>query len=78
MSAQRVVVLRWIEDNVRTVHRMLFGPGRVDLAMAEARAEDALTQLMGSLTLLIPRLDVPSAAQLLGDPDRIVAIADSR
>jgi hypothetical protein len=73
---QRDFVLRWIEEIVRTVHRMLFGPGPVDLAMAESRVEDAIAQLLGPLTLLIPRLDVPSASDLLGDTDRIMGLAE--
>src|SRR5687768_849469 len=73
---QRDFVLRWIEEIVRTVHRMLFGPGPVDVASAEARVSDAIAQLLGPLTLLVPRLDVPSAADLLGDGDRIISLAD--
>jgi hypothetical protein len=73
---QRDFVLRWIEEIVRTVHRMLFGPGPVDLAMAESRVDDAIAHLLGPLTLLIPRLDVPSAADLLGDSDRIMGLAE--
>lgn len=73
---QRDFVLRWIEDIVRTVHRMVFGPGQVDLSAAESRVEEAMAQLLGPLTLLIPRLDVPSAADLLGDTDRIMGLAE--
>ena len=73
---QRDFVLRWIEDIVRTVHRMLFGPGSVDVAMAETRVADAIAQLLGPLTLLVRRLDVPSAADLLGDGDRITCLAE--
>jgi hypothetical protein len=73
---QRDFVLRWIEDIVRTVHRMLFGPGPVSVAMAETRVADAIAQLLGPLTLLVPRLDVPSAADLLGDADRITSLAE--
>ena len=73
---QRDFVLRWIEEIVRTVHRMLFGPGPVDVASAEARVSDAIAQLLGPLTLLVPRLDVPSAADLLGDGDRIISLAE--
>ncbi len=73
---QRDFVLRWIEEIVRTVQRMLFGPGAVDLAMAESRVEDAVAQLLGPLTLLIPRLDVPSASDLLADTDRIMGLSE--
>ena len=73
---QRDFVLRWIEEIVRTVHRMLFGPATVDLVTAERRVEDAIAQLLGPLTLLIPRLDVPSASDLLGDSDRIMGLAE--
>lgn len=73
---QRDFVLRWIEEIVRTVHRMLFGPGTVDLIAAERRVEDAIAQLLGPLTLLIPRLDVPSASDLLGDSDRIMGLSE--
>jgi hypothetical protein len=73
---QRDFVLRWIEDIVRTVHRMLFGPGPVDLVSAEARVAEAIAQLLGPLTLLVPRLDVPSAADLLGDGDRITSLSE--
>src|SRR6185503_612151 len=54
---------------------MLLGPGPQDLAAARAQVEDATAQLLGPLTLLIPRLDVPSAARLLHDPERILGFA---
>src|SRR5687768_2603955 len=73
---QRDFVLRWIDEIVLTVHRMLFGPGPVDVASAEARVSDAIAQLLGPLTLLAHRLDVPSDADLLGDGDRITSLAE--
>ncbi len=72
---QRDVVLRWIEQIARVVRRMLFGPGPPDLAAARTHIEDATNQLLGPLALLVPRLDVPSAAALLHEPDRIIALA---
>lgn len=34
-----------------------------------------MAQLLGPLALLVPRLEVPSAAQLLHDPERILGVA---
>lgn len=73
--AQRDVVLRWIEQIVRVVRRMLFGPGPPDLTAARVHVEEANAQLLGPLALLVPRLDVPSAARLLQEPERITALA---
>ena len=72
---QRDVVLRWIEQIVATVRRMLLGPDAVDPAMAMPIIEEAIYQLLGPLALLVPRLDVPSAAALLRDPERILGLA---
>lgn len=68
---QRDVVLRWIEQIVATVRRMLLGPEAVDPAELETRVDEALEQLLGPLTLLVPRLEPASAATLLQDPERI-------
>jgi len=72
---QRDVVLRWIEQIVATVRRMLLGPGAVDPAMALPIIDEAIHQLLGPLALLVPRLDVASAAALLRDPERIRGLA---
>lgn len=72
---QRDVVLRWIEQIVATVRRMLLGPDAVDPAMAMPIIDEAIYQLLGPLALLVPRLDVPSAAALLKDPERILGLA---
>lgn len=75
MPMQRDVVLRWIEQIVATVRRMLLGPGAVDPAMAMPFIDEAIHQLLGPLALLVPRLDVPSAVALLRDPERILGLA---
>lgn len=72
---QRDVVLRWIEQIVATVRRMLLGPDAMDPAMAMPIIDEAIHQLLGPLALLVPRLDVPSAAALLRDPERILGLA---
>ena len=72
---QRDVVLRWIEQIVATVRRMLLGPDAVDPAMALPIIDEAIHQLLGPLALLVPRLDVPSSAALLRDPERILGLA---
>jgi hypothetical protein len=72
---QRDVVLRWIEQIVATVRRMLLGPEAVDPAMAMPIIDEAIHQLLGPLALLVPRLDVPSAAALLRDSERILGLA---
>lgn len=72
---QRDVVLRWIEQIVATVRRMLLGPEAVDPAMAAQILDEAIDQLLGPLALLVPRLDVASAADLLRDPERILGYA---
>ncbi len=72
---QRDVVLRWIEQIVATVRRMLLGPSAVDPAMVMPIIDEAIHQLLGPLALLVPRLDVPSAAALLRDPERMLGLA---
>ena len=72
---QRDVMLRWIEQIARVVRRMLQGPGPPDLVAARLAVEDAMTQLLGPLALLVPRLEVPSAVELLHDPERILGLA---
>lgn len=72
---QRDVVLRWIEQIAQVVRRMLAGPGPVDLELAGQRVEEAIEQLLGPLSLLVPRLDVPSAAALIAEADRLMGLA---
>jgi hypothetical protein len=57
------------------VRRMLLGPDAVDPARALPIIDEAIHQLLGPLALLVPRLDVPSAAALLRDPERILGLA---
>lgn len=71
---QRDVVLRWIEQIVATVRRMLLGPSAVDPAVMDGMIDDAIGKLLGPLTLLIPQLDPVSAAALLRDPERITGL----
>jgi hypothetical protein len=68
---QRDVVLRWIEEIVRTVLRMLGRGAPADLEDARRTLDDAVERLLGSLTLLVPRLDAASAADLVQPPDRL-------
>jgi hypothetical protein len=72
---QRDVVLRWIEQIVQVVRRMLAGPGPVDLDLAGEQVDEAIEQLLGPLALLVPRLDVPSAAALISDADRLTGLS---
>jgi len=72
---QRDVVLRWIEQIVATVRRMLLGPTAVDPAVADRMIDDAIGKLLGPLTLVVPQLDVSSVMALLRDPDRIAGLA---
>jgi hypothetical protein len=71
---QRDVVLRWIEQIVATVRRMLLGPSAVDPAVVDRMIDDAIAKLLGPLTLLVPQLDPASAAALLRDPERITGL----
>ena len=73
--AQRDVMLRWIEQIALVVRRMLLGPGPPDLRLVRIQVEDAMTQLLGPLATLVPRLDPASAAALLQDPERIQGLA---
>jgi len=72
---QRDVVLRWIEQIVATVRRMLLGPSAVDPEIVDRMIDDAIAKLLGPLTLLVPELDVPSTAALIRDPERITGLA---
>jgi hypothetical protein len=72
---QRDVLLRWIEQVARVIERLLHGPGPVDLELARDQIEAAIAQHLGPLQAVLPRLDLPSAAGLLHDPDRIYGYA---
>lgn len=72
---QRDVVLRWIEQIVATVRRMLLGPTAIDPEEILTRVDEAIEQLLGPLALLVPRLEPASAASLLQDPERIQGYA---
>lgn len=72
---QRDVVLRWIEQIVATVRRMLLGPSAVDPAVVDRMIDDAIGKLLGPLTLVVSQLDVPSVVTLLRDPERIAGLA---
>jgi len=72
---QRDIVLRWVAQIALVVRRLLYGPGPRDLELAAGHVEAALEQHLGSVALLVPRLDSESAAQLLHDPDRIFGYA---
>ena len=71
---QRDVVLRWIEQIVATVRRMLLGPSAVDPEVADRMIDDAIAKLLGPLNLVIPRLDVASVVTLLRDPERLTGL----
>ena len=73
--AQRDVMLRWIEEVARVVARLLYGPGPVDLDLAADQVEAAINQHLGPMALLLPQLDVTSAAGLLHEADRIFGYA---
>ena len=72
---QRDLVLRWLEQLSLLIRRLLYGPGPVDIELAEQHLEEAMQQHLGPLALLIPRLDPVSAANLLHDPDRVFGYA---
>jgi hypothetical protein len=73
---QRDLVLRWLEQLSLLIRRLLYGPGPVDIELAEHRIAEAMQQHLGPLALLVPRLDPLSAANLLHDPDRILGYAE--
>jgi hypothetical protein len=72
---QRDLVLRWIEQLGALIRRLVRGRAESDLPAARDQVREATMALLGSLDPLIPRLDVPSAAELLADPDRIFGYA---
>ena len=73
--AQRDVVLRWIEQLARLVARLLGRGSPGDLATARDQVDEAVASLLGPLAPILPRLEADSAAELLGDPERIFAYA---
>lgn len=72
---QRDLVLRWIEQLGRLVARLLGRGGQAELATARDQVAEATLALLGPLATLVPRLETPSAAELLADPDRIFGYA---
>lgn len=68
---QRDIILRWIEQISAIIARLLRRDPTVSLDLARQYLEEAESQVLGPLRGLIPHLDPSSAAQLLGDPDRI-------
>jgi hypothetical protein len=72
---QRDLVLRWIEQLGALIRRLVRGRAESDLPAARNQVREATMALLGSLDPLIPRLDIPSAAELLADPDRIFGYA---
>lgn len=72
---QRDLVLRWIEQLGTLIRRLVHGRTESDLPAARDQVREATIALLGSLDPLIPRLDIPSAAELLADPDRIFGYA---
>lgn len=72
---QRDVLLRWLHQISLVIRRLLYGPGEVNIELAEEHIREALEQHLGPLNELITRLDPLSAANLLHEPDRIFGYA---
>ena len=72
---QRDLVLRWIEQLGRLVARLVGLGGKAELGAARDQVAEASINLLGPLSLLVPRLETSSAAELLADPDRIFGYA---
>lgn len=72
---QRDLVLRWIEQLGALIRRLLHGRAEADFPAAREQIREATDALLGSLSLLVPRLDVASAAELLADPHRLFGYA---
>jgi hypothetical protein len=72
---QRDLVLRWIEQLGRLVARLVGLGGKAELAAARDQVTEATINLLGPLSMLVPRLETASAAELLADPDRIFGYA---
>ena len=73
--AQRDVVLRWIEQIAPLVARMLGRGAPADLESAHHQVRDAIVELLGPVAPLVERLDARSAAEVIGDAERIFAWA---
>jgi len=73
---QRDLVLRWLEQISALIAKLLRRDPTVDVALVEDRLDDAETQLLGPLRLLLERLEPESAAELLTDPWRIHGYAE--
>jgi hypothetical protein len=73
--SQRDIVLRWLAQLSLVIRRLLYGPGPVDLELARQHLDDALHLHLGPMADLVARLDPPSVATLLHDPDRIFGYA---
>ena len=72
---QRDLVLRWIEQLGRLVARLVGLGGKAELGAARDQVAEATINLLGPLSMLVPRLETASAAELLADPDRIFGYA---
>ena len=72
---QRDLVLRWIEQLGRLVARLVGLGGKAELGAARDQVAEATINLLGPLSMLVPRLETSSAAELLADPDRIFGYA---
>jgi hypothetical protein len=72
---QRDIVLRWLAQISLLIRRLLYGPGPVDIELAAHHLDEALHQHLGPMAELVARLDPPSAADLLHDPERIFGYA---
>ena len=73
---QRDLVLRWLEQISALIAKLLRRDPTVDIILVEDRLDDAETQLLGPLKLLLERLEPESAAELLADPWRIHGLAE--
>ena len=72
---QRDILLRWLHQIALVIRRLLYGPGEVNIELAEEHITEALQQHLGPMTELVSRLDPASAADLLHEPDRIFGYA---
>src|SRR6188474_2732730 len=65
---QRDLVLRWIEQLGRLVARLVGLGGKAELGAARDQVAEATINLLGPLSLLVPRLETSSAAAFLAMP----------
>ncbi len=72
---QRDVLLRWLHQASLVIRRLLYGPGEVDIEMAQEHLDDAVRTHLGPMADLVSRIDTQSVANLLQDPDRIFGYA---